>query len=96
MREPSLDRLRTLVPIADLSSFAEAARALQLAPPTTTLHIAELECRIGAPHLSRKRGHVRTSAIGDVLVERARRLLANAKRALDDVQRRVTGKPEAS
>jgi DNA-binding transcriptional LysR family regulator len=31
MREISLDRLRTLVTIADCGSFAEAARALHLA-----------------------------------------------------------------
>jgi DNA-binding transcriptional LysR family regulator len=76
MREISLDRLRTLVAITDRGSFADAARALHLAPPTVSLHIAELEDRIGAPLLSRKRGHVRPSAIGEVLVERERRLLA--------------------
>ncbi|MDP5776169.1 LysR family transcriptional regulator, partial [Pseudomonas aeruginosa] len=43
MREISLDRLRTLVAIADLGSFAEAARVLHLAPPTVSLHIADLE-----------------------------------------------------
>ena len=91
MREISLDRLRTLVAIADRGSFAEAARVLHLAAPTVSLHIAELESRIGAPLLSRKRGHVRPSAIGEVLVERARRLLADAERALDDVGRQVQG-----
>lgn len=91
MREISLDRLRTLVAIADRGSFADAARALNLAPPTVSLHIAELEDRIGAPLLSRKRGHVKPSAIGEVLVERARRLLADAEQALDDIQRQVRG-----
>jgi DNA-binding transcriptional LysR family regulator len=91
MREISLDRLRTLVAIAERGSFAEAARALHLAPPTVSLHIAELEARIGAPLLSRKRGHVRPSAVGEVLVERARRLLADAEQALDDIQRQVQG-----
>lgn len=91
MREISLDRLRTLVAIADRGSFAEAARALHLAPPTVSLHITELEARIGAPLLSRKRGQVRPSAIGEVLVERARRLLADAEQTLDDIQRQVQG-----
>lgn len=91
MREISLDRLRTLVAIADRGSFAEAARALHLAPPTVSLHIAELEDRIGAPLLSRKRGHVRPSAIGEMLIGRARRLLADAEQALDDVHRQVQG-----
>jgi len=91
MREISLDRLRTLVAIADRGSFAGAARALNLAAPTVSLWIAELEDRIGAPLLSRKRGDVRPSAIGEVLIERARRLLADAEQALDDIQRQVQG-----
>jgi DNA-binding transcriptional LysR family regulator len=91
MREISLDRLRTLIAIAERGSFADAARALNLAPPTVSLHIAELEERIGAQLLSRKRGQVRPSAIGEVLVERARRLLADAEQALDDIQRQVQG-----
>ncbi len=45
--------------IADLGSFAEAARQLNLAPPTISLHVAELEARISAPLLSRTRGQVR-------------------------------------
>jgi len=91
MREISLDRLRTLVEVADRSSFAEAARALHLAPPTVSLHIAELEGRVGAPLLSRKRGQVQPTAIGEAMVERARKLLADAEQALDDIQRQVQG-----
>src|SRR6478736_5939177 len=91
MREISLDRLRTLVAIADLGSFADAARALHLAPPTVSLHVSDLEIRVGAPLLTRKRGQVRPTAIGETLLERARRLLAEADQALDDVQRQVQG-----
>jgi len=58
MREISLDRLRTLVAIADLGSFAKAAQRLHLAPPTVSLHVAELEARIGASLLHRGRGAV--------------------------------------
>ncbi|CAJ0793966.1 HTH-type transcriptional activator CmpR [Ralstonia psammae] len=91
MREISLDRLRTLVEVADRGSFADAARALHLAPPTVSLHIAELEVRVNAPLLSRKRGQVQPTAIGEVMVERARKLLADAEQALDDIQRQVQG-----
>nr|WP_314581435.1 LysR family transcriptional regulator [uncultured Pseudomonas sp.] len=91
MREISLDRLRTLVAIADLGSFAEAARVLNLAPPTVSLHIADLEERVGASLLSRTRGRVQPSAIGETLIERARRLLSDADQALEDVQRQVQG-----
>ena len=40
MREINLDRLRTVLAVAQLGSFAAAARALHLAPPTVTLHVA--------------------------------------------------------
>ncbi|MCF7534915.1 LysR family transcriptional regulator [Pseudomonas petrae] len=91
MREISLDRLRTLVAIADHGSFAEAARVLNLAPPTVSLHIADLEQRVGGVLLARTRGRVQPSAIGDTLIERARRLLADAEQALEDVERQVKG-----
>jgi len=91
MREISLDRLRTLVVIAELGSFAEAARVLHLAPPTVSLHIADLESRVGAALLSRKRGQVRPSAIGETLVAYARQLLTNAEQALEDVRRQAEG-----
>ena len=64
MREISLDRLRTLVAVADLGSLAAAARALHLAPPTVTLHVAELESRLGARLLVRGRGRSRPPASG--------------------------------
>lgn len=91
MREISLDRLRTLVTVADLGSFVAAADQLNLAPPTVSLHIADLEARIGGALLNRNRGNVQPTAVGHTLIERARRLLAEADQALDDVQRQVQG-----
>lgn len=91
MRELNLDRLRTLVTIAHLGSFAEAARVLHLAAPTVSLHVADLEALCGAPLLVRKRGEVRPSGVGEALIERARRLLADADEAMDVVQRQVQG-----
>jgi DNA-binding transcriptional LysR family regulator len=91
MRELNLDRLRTLVTIADLGSFAEAARVLHLAAPTVSLHMADLEAQVGAPLLLRKRGEVRATGVGEALVERARRLLADADETMAVVQRQVQG-----
>jgi DNA-binding transcriptional LysR family regulator len=91
MREISLDRLRTLVAIAERGSFARAAQALHLAPPTVSLHIAELERRVGAPLLSRRRNEVRPTAIGESLIEDACRLLADAEQALEHAQRQAQG-----
>lgn len=92
MRELSLDRLRTLLAVADLGSFAAAAKALHLAPPTVTLHVADLESRLGARLLLRGRGPVVPTGIGAALIERARRLLAEADEAIDAVRRQVEGR----
>lgn len=91
MREISLDRLRTLVTIADHGSFAKAAQLLNLAPPTVSLHIADLESRIGAKLLSRTRGDVQLTSIGTTLVSHARQLLSDAQQALDDVAHQMKG-----
>lgn len=91
MREFNLDRLRTLVAVADLGSFAAAAQALHLAPPTVTLHVSELESRLGAALLLRGRAGAVPTAAGQALIDRARRLLADADEALDAVRRQVAG-----
>lgn len=92
MRELNLDQLRTLVTIADLGSFAAAARSLHLAAPTISLHVAELESRLGAPLLLRQRQRVVPTGVGARLIERARRLLADVDAAVDEVARQVEGR----
>jgi DNA-binding transcriptional LysR family regulator len=92
MRELNLDQLRTLVAIADLGTFSAAARALHLAQPTVSLHISELESRLGAPLVLRGGRKVEPTAAGAVLVQRARRLLRDADEAVDAVQRHVEGR----
>ncbi|MDO8756355.1 MAG: LysR family transcriptional regulator, partial [Polaromonas sp.] len=91
MRELNLDQLRTLVAITDLGTFSAAARALHLAQPTVSLHISELESRLGATLVLRGGRKVEPTAAGVVLVERARRLLRDADDAVDAVQRHVEG-----
>jgi DNA-binding transcriptional LysR family regulator len=92
MRELNLDQLRTLVTIAELGSFAAAARALHLAAPTVSLHVAELESRLGAALLLRQRQRVVSTGVGQTLVDRARRLLVDVDAALDEVARQVEGR----
>lgn len=89
MRELNLDRLRTLLAVADLGSFAAAAKALHLAPPTVTLHVAQLEARLGARLLNRAPGGVTATAAGGLLMDRARLLLAEADEMLQAVQRQI-------
>jgi DNA-binding transcriptional LysR family regulator len=92
MRHLNLDQLRTLVTIAELGSFAAAARTLHLAAPTVSLHVAELESRLGGALLLRQRQRVVPTAVGQTLVDGARRLLADADAVLEDVARQFEGR----
>ncbi|MGJ7509194.1 LysR family transcriptional regulator [Variovorax sp. GT1P44] len=92
MRQLNLDQLRTLVSIADLGTFSAAAQALHLAQPTVSLHISELESRLGARLVVRGSRRVTPTAAGTALVERARRLLRDADDAVDAVRRQAEGR----
>lgn len=92
MREINLDQLRTLVAITDLGTFSKAALALHLAQPTVSLHISELESRLGTALVVRGGKNVQPTSAGALLVERARRLLRDADDAVDAVKRHVDGR----
>jgi DNA-binding transcriptional LysR family regulator len=92
MREINLDRLRTLVTVADLGSFTAAAKALHLAPPTVTLHVAQLETSLGARLLHRASAGVSATSTGGLLIEKARRLLAEADDMLEAMQRQIAAR----
>ncbi|MEG1767823.1 MAG: LysR family transcriptional regulator [Comamonas sp.] len=92
MRNLNLDQLQTLIAIADLGTFAAAAQALHLAPPTVSLHIKELESRMQAALLIRGRRHAELTLAGDALVTEGRKLLAASDDLIDLVQRRATGR----
>lgn len=92
MRQLNLDQLRTLVSITDLGTFSAAAKALHLAQPTVSLHISELEARLGARLVVRGNRRVTPTPAGAALVERARRLLRDADDAVDAVRRQAEGR----
>ena len=92
MREINLDRLRTLLTVADLGSFAAAAKALHLAPPTVTLHVAQLEARVGMRLLHRAPAGVTATSAGSLLMGKARGLLAEADDLLETVQRQIAAR----
>src|SRR5687767_3240414 len=92
MRELNLDQLRTLVAIADLGTFSAAAQALNLAQPTVSLHVSELESRLSAQLVLRGGRRVVSTPAGAVLVERARRLLREADDAIETVQAFAQGR----
>ncbi|WP_028602706.1 LysR family transcriptional regulator [Ottowia thiooxydans] len=92
MRNLNLDQLQTLIAIADLGTFAAAAQALHLAPPTVSLHIKELESRMEAMLVVRGRRQAELTPVGEVLVQEGRKLLSASDELIDLVQRRASGR----
>lgn len=92
MRNLNLDQLQTLIAIADLGTFAAAAQALHLAPPTVSLHIKELESRMQSVLVVRGRRQAELTPAGEVLVQEGRKLLSASDELIDLVQRRATGR----
>lgn len=91
MRSLNLDQLRTLVSAADLGTLSAAAKALHLSQPTVSLHIAELEERLGVRLLLRGKGCVKPTGAGELLVQRARALLRDAEEAVAALHRFALG-----
>ncbi|MDQ2139875.1 LysR family transcriptional regulator [Alcaligenaceae bacterium B3P038] len=89
MRNLNLDQLETLVAIADLGTFAAAAQALHLAPPTVSLHVKELESRMQVTLVERGRRHASLTTAGQDLVHEGRKLLAAGDELVDLVRRRA-------
>lgn len=92
MRNLNLDQLQTLIAIADLGTFAAAAQALHLAPPTVSLHIKELESRLEAELVVRGRRQADLTPAGEVLVREGRQLLMASDDLVDRVRRRASGR----
>lgn len=91
MRNLNLDQLQTLIAIADLGTFAAAAQALHLAPPTISLHVKELESRMQANLLERGRRQTALTPAGLALVQEGRKLLASSDDLIDLVRRTAAG-----
>jgi DNA-binding transcriptional LysR family regulator len=91
MREFSLDQLRTLLAVVDLGSLASASSALNLAQPTISLHLKELESKLKVRLLERSRRGVNPTAAGVILIGHAREILAVADRAIEAVRNQREG-----
>jgi DNA-binding transcriptional LysR family regulator len=92
MRNLNLDQLQTLIAIADLGTFAAAAQALHLAPPTVSLHIKELEARMETDLVVRGRRQAGLTPAGEALVQEGRKLLSASDDLVELVRRRASGR----
>lgn len=73
-----LNRLRHIVTIARARSFSRAAEELHITQPALSRSIAAFEERFGFKLFDRGRGGVAPTAVGELVVEEAERLLRSA------------------
>lgn len=73
-----LGQLRALAVLADELSFTRAARRLGVAQPALSAQISRIERRLGHKLVERSTRSVALTPVGEDLVARARRVLAEA------------------
>jgi DNA-binding transcriptional LysR family regulator len=76
MADLDLYKLEIFYWVAELKSFSQAAELLSLRQPTVSAHVQELEKGLGGKLLYRVRGRVSLTPLGQLLLERAKNLLA--------------------
>lgn len=91
MNSFDLRQLRQFVAVAEELHFGRAAERLRLAQPALSQAVQKLETEIGVPLFERTNRRVELTDAGEVLLEHARRLLADAEGALHAVQRAGRG-----
>jgi DNA-binding transcriptional LysR family regulator len=83
-----LDGIIAFVTAADCGSVNEAARVLRLSKSTVSERLTELEHALGAKLLSRNSRQFALTDDGLALLDRARRIVAEANQAKEDLARR--------
>src|SRR5262245_60214736 len=83
---PSLRQLRYLVVLSEKLNFRAAAEACFVTQSTLSAGIKELETQLGAQLVERDKRSVRITASGNAVVERARRLIAEAGDLVETVR----------
>lgn len=81
--------LKTFLLVAELGSFAAAAKRLGLARSTVTTQVQALEKALGAPLLTRTTRHVSLTADGQRLVDRASVLVSGLQELAEEFSSRA-------
>jgi LysR family nitrogen assimilation transcriptional regulator len=79
----TLQQLANFVRIVELQSFSKTAAVIRIAQPALSRQVRNLEIELASPLLVRHGWGVTPTAAGELLLERARRLLAEAEGARD-------------
>ena len=91
MRSVNPDHLRALTEVVAQGSFTRAAKRLNLAQPTISLQIRELETRLGVRLVDRLGKRAFATAAGRELIEHAGRIAAETERLMAAMRRHRDG-----
>jgi len=91
MRSLNPDHLRTLAEVVAHGSFTRAAKRLNLAQPTVSLQVRELEARLGVRLVDRLGKRAFATAAGRELIEHAKRIAEETERLLAAMRRHRDG-----
>ena len=91
MRSLNPDHLRALIEVVAQQSFTRAAKRLNLAQPTISLQIRELEARLGVRLVDRLGKRAFATAAGRELIEHAQRIHQETDRLLAAMRRHRDG-----
>jgi DNA-binding transcriptional LysR family regulator len=91
MRALNPDHLRTLSEVVAQTSFTRAARRLNLAQPTVSLQVRQLEARLGVRLIDRLGKRAFATAAGRELIEHARRIAHENERLIAAMRRHRDG-----
>ena len=86
-----LRHLQSFVAVAEELHFGRAAERLHMAQPPLSEQIRQLEAELGVTLLHRTTRRVELAPAGEVLLARAREILASVDRATQDTQRAARG-----
>ena len=87
----NLHQFRAVVTLAEELHFGRAAKRLKMAQPHLSTLIRRVESSVGAP-LFNRRPRVTLTPAGEVMVDTARRVLAEVESAKERVQQVATGR----
>lgn len=82
-----LEQLKTFTEVAERRNFTKAGEKLNLAQPTVSLHIRQLEEEFGTPLFIRSGRQFSITPGGKLLYERAKQLLALTEETKEDMMR---------
>lgn len=84
-------QLEIFCTVAESKSFSQAAKALFLSQPTVTAHINALQKRLGVKLFDRMGHRVTLTGVGEVFYRRARVLLSEHERTLQELSQFLSG-----